>query len=164
LNLTLTLTVQLLVLLLVANGGPVLARRVLHDRWVWPLDGGRMFFDGKALLGPSKTWRGLLVAIVGCTLVSLFFGFSWQLGLTFGVASMLGDAVSSFAKRRLNVPASGRALGIDQIPEALLPLLACRSMLGLDGWSIVVLVVLFGLSGILISPVMFRLGLRETPY
>ena len=71
---------------------------------------------------------------------------------------------SSFAKRRLNVPASGRALGIDQIPEALFPLLACRSMLGLDGWSIVVLVVLFGLSGILISPVMFRLGLRETPY
>ncbi len=163
-NLTLALTVQLLVLLLVANGGPVLATRLLGDRWAWPLDGGRRFFDRKPLLGPSKTWRGVLVAIVGCALVALPFGFSWQLGLTFGIASMVGDVLSSFSKRRLNIRTSARALGIDQIPEALFPLLACRSMLGLDGGSIFVLVLLFAVSGILISPLMFRLGLRETPY
>jgi CDP-2,3-bis-(O-geranylgeranyl)-sn-glycerol synthase len=162
--LTPILAIQLLVLMLVANGGPVLATRVLGDRWAWPVDGGRLFFDHKPLLGSSKTWRGVLVAVVGCIVAALLFGFPWHMGLTFGAASMAGDFLSSFTKRRLNIRASGMALGIDQIPEALLPLLACRSMLGLDGWSILLLVVLFTVSGILISPLMFRLGLRATPY
>jgi hypothetical protein len=164
LNLTPMLATQLLVLMLVANGGPVLATRLLGDRWGWPVDGGLLFLDHKRLLGASKTWRGVLVAIIGCTLTATLFGFPWYLGLTFGAASMAGDMLSSFSKRRLNIPASGMALGIDQIPEALVPLLVCRSMLGLDFWSIVLLVGMFGISGVLISPLMYRLGVRAKPY
>ncbi|MFA5942931.1 MAG: CDP-2,3-bis-(O-geranylgeranyl)-sn-glycerol synthase [Candidatus Thermoplasmatota archaeon] len=43
----------------VANMSPLLVARVL-PRWSAPIDGGRMAKDGKRLLGPGKTWRGLV--------------------------------------------------------------------------------------------------------
>ena len=51
---------QLLVLLLVANGTPVIAKRVWRHRVSYPVDCGVRYFDGQHLLGPSKTMRGVL--------------------------------------------------------------------------------------------------------
>jgi hypothetical protein len=56
---------------------------------------------------------------------------------------MIGDLFSSFCKRRFGLPSSSRARGLDQIPEALLPLLACRDLLILTGGDIVLCVVVF---------------------
>jgi len=42
----------------VANMSPVFAARLV-PRWNAPIDGGRVAKDGKRLLGPGKTWRGL---------------------------------------------------------------------------------------------------------
>ena len=47
-------------------------------------------------------------------------------------------SLSSFIKRRLRRPPSSMARGLDQIPESLLPLLACKSALGLSPLDIVV--------------------------
>jgi hypothetical protein len=55
---------QLLILLTLANGSPVVAKLVLGRHFAGPLDGGAKFIDGKPLLGRSKTVRGLLIAIV----------------------------------------------------------------------------------------------------
>ena len=62
---------QLLFLLFVANGAPVLATRVLDTAGDHPIDGGRRFLDGRPLFGPSKTWRGLGVALLASTLAAL---------------------------------------------------------------------------------------------
>jgi hypothetical protein len=58
-----------LFLLVVANGAPIIAWDICRERWNWPVDGGRIFYDGRPLLGPRKTVRGLLAASVatGCT-------------------------------------------------------------------------------------------------
>jgi hypothetical protein len=50
---------------------------------------------------------------------------------------MAGDLFSSFLKRRLNLPPSSPALGLDQVPESLFPLLACRYSLPLTPIDIV---------------------------
>jgi CDP-2,3-bis-(O-geranylgeranyl)-sn-glycerol synthase len=42
----------------VANMSPLLVAKVI-PRWTAPIDGGRMAKDGKRVLGPGKTWRGL---------------------------------------------------------------------------------------------------------
>ena len=51
-------------------------------------------------------------------------GFAWTCGLVVASVAMSGDLLSSFLKRRLSLPPSSRATGIDQIPECLLPTIA----------------------------------------
>jgi CDP-diglyceride synthetase len=99
----------LFVLLLIANGAPVVARMVLHDRFVRPVDGGLNFVDGRRLLGPRKTVLGLLSAALATMLVALILNVSWQSGLVVAAGAMAGDMLSSFIKRRVGVAPHGVA-------------------------------------------------------
>ncbi|MGE0621997.1 MAG: CDP-archaeol synthase [Pseudomonadales bacterium] len=158
------LALKVLLLLLAANGSPVLGKRLLGSRLAVPIDGGGLFIDGRPLLGPSKTVRGLLLSLAVTALVAVLLGLPWSLGAGFAAASMAGDLLSSFIKRRLSVPSSGQALGLDQIPEALLPIWLYREALGVDAWGVLLLVGLFTVGELLLSRVMFRLGIRDRPY
>jgi CDP-2,3-bis-(O-geranylgeranyl)-sn-glycerol synthase len=158
------LLLHLLLLIGMVNGAPILLRRVLGKRLTHPVDGGYLWRDGRPLLGPRKTLMGLAGAVLTGTLLGWAFGFGWQVGLLMGAVSMLGDLISSFVKRRLSLPPSGQAPGLDQIPESLFPLLAVRNLMNL-GWSEIVLVVLaFVLLDSLISPLLYRLRVRNRPY
>ncbi|MDZ7668214.1 MAG: CDP-archaeol synthase [Gammaproteobacteria bacterium] len=163
-NAALLLAAQLLTLLIVANGVPVLVTRLLGRRADWPLDGGLQAWDGRSLLGPSKTIRGLVASVLATAAVAALLGLGWPVGLLFGTASMIGDLCSSFLKRRLGIESSGQAVGLDQLPEALFPLLACYALLPLNALLVVVVVTLFALGQLLLSPLMYRLGIRRRPY
>ncbi len=52
---------------------------------------------------------------------------------------MLGDLSSSFVKRRLRLKLHAQVFGLDQIPEALLPLLLVQDHLGLSWLDITAL-------------------------
>lgn len=156
--------VKVLLLLLAANGSPVLGKRLLGDRLAVPLDGGLRFFDGRPLLGSSKTVRGVLLSLVATGILAPLLGLPWTLGVGFAAASMAGDLLSSFFKRRLKLAPSAQALGLDQIPEALVPMWLYRTDLGLDGTDVAVLVGVFIVGELLVSKLMFRLGVREQPY
>ncbi len=155
---------QLLALLAVANGAPVLAKKLLARRLALPLDGGVRFLDGRPLLGASKTVRGVVVAIVATTMTAPLLGLPLALGARVGVAAMLGDLLSSFVKRRLARPPSSRALGLDQVPESLLPALLGRTALALTATDIAFVVLLFLLGEILLSRWLYRLHVRDEPY
>jgi len=155
---------QLLILLLLANGTPVIAKRVWGHRFSYPLDGGVRFLDGQPLFGPSKTVRGILLSILVTSACAPIVGLEWKIGAVVGSTAMAGDLFSSFLKRRLRLPSSSRATGLDQIPEALFPLLACRSVLALTITDIVVGVVVFFIGGIVLSRLLYKLGLRNHPY
>ena len=163
-TLTPLLAAEVLLLALVANGAPILGKRLFGDRLAGRLDGGLRFIDGRPLLGSSKTVRGVVLAVLGCALLAPLLGYSWLLGASFGALSMVGDACSSFVKRRFGVPPSGRFLGLDQIPEILLPLWVCRHTLGLDPVGILALVVLFVAGSLLLSRLMYRIGVKNRPY
>ena len=77
---------------------------------------------------------------------------------------MAGDLFSSFLKRRLDIPSSGRAAGLDQIPEALLPCLVLMSALNLSITDIVVVTVTFWIGNVVLSPLLHHLGWRDTPH
>jgi hypothetical protein len=160
----LSLSVRLLLLLGAANVAPIAAKRVFGARWSWPLDGGLRLFDGRPLLGPTKTVRGLMAAVVGAGLAAVLLGLPAGLGVAVGALAILGDALSSFSKRRLGVAPSGRATGLDQIPEALLPLLVIRAPLALTWPQITAITLAFFVLEILLSRLMFRLRLRDRPY
>src|ERR1700756_4700482 len=122
---------QLLILLMLANGTPVIAKKVLGGGYSYPLDGNLTFADGRPVFGRSKTIRGVALAVLVTTAGAPLIGLGWRIGLLVGSFAMAGDLFSSFCKRRLGLPPSSRASGLDQIPEALFPLLACRNPLSL---------------------------------
>lgn len=155
---------QLLLLLAVANNAPIAAKRILGHRWDFPLDGGIRLRDGRPLLGPSKTLRGVIAAVASSALSAWLFGLSLGVGATLGAVAMMGDAFSSFLKRRLAIAPSGRALGIDQIPEALLPLLAIKWELGLSSLQIAAITAAFALLQVPLAWLVHRLGFRDQPY
>jgi CDP-2,3-bis-(O-geranylgeranyl)-sn-glycerol synthase len=87
-----------------------------------------------------------------------------EIGLRVGAAAMAGDLLSSFVKRRLRLPSSGRASGLDQVPESLFPFLACLGALPLSALDIIAGVVVFFVGEILLSRLLFKLHLRDRPY
>lgn len=157
-----------------------------------PMDFGRVWRDGRRILGPSKTWSGFWFG----TLFAMPFGLlqayliliappTLQLVPTFGASvlaavpvvflltagGMTGDAFGSFLKRRLNRPSGSRSLLIDQLPFVLLPiglgLLLFPATFVPVFWSpealLWLLVFTIGLHT-LFNQVGFRVGLKKVPW
>jgi len=82
-------------------------------------------------LGGHKTWRGLVAAAVASGVAAQILGLGFALGAAFGTLALLGDAASSFVKRRMRLAPGAEVPGLDQVPEAMLPLLALQRPLGL---------------------------------
>ena len=156
--------IKLLLLLAVANGAPILGHRFLGPYFSRPFDRNIRFIDGRPLLGPSKTVRGLVLSLVATPIAAFVVGLGANTGLLIGAFAMLGDLTSSFIKRRLAMPSSSQAFGLDQIPESLFPLLAIQDRVGISGAEITLLVATFLVLELLISRVMFKLKLRDQPY
>lgn len=155
---------QLLILLMLANGIPVLAKKVVGDRCSYPIDGNFTFPDGRPLFGRSKTIRGVVLAILAAAAGAPVIGLGWEIGLAVGGFAMAGDLFSSFTKRRFNLPPSSQASGLDQIPESLFPLLACRTALSLTAADIGLCVAMFFIGEVLLSRLLYAWRLRDRPY
>ncbi len=155
---------QLLFLIIVANGSPIIGRRLLRNHWANPIDGGIIFIDGLPLLGTSKTYRGVLCSFVATPIAAIVIGLSWDVGLIVAIGAMTGDCLSSFVKRRLNLPSSAMALGIDQIPESLFPLLGVWNQLSLALEGIASIVIGFFILELALSMILYKLHIRRHPY
>jgi CDP-2,3-bis-(O-geranylgeranyl)-sn-glycerol synthase len=153
-----------LLLLLSANGAPIIACYLLGDRGAWRVDGGARFLDGEPLFGAAKTWRGIAAALAGCALMALLLGYPARLGAEFAAYAMIGDLLSSFAKRRLRIPPSGRATGLDQLPEALLPMWLLRQEMGLGAVEIILTLFAFFVLEQGLSRLLYRWHIRNRPY
>ena len=98
-----------------------------------PIDFGRTW-KGKAILGPGKSWRGLVIGVIAGTLFGLlwfylsqsgplsetYYGFNFQLtqpyfGFVLGFGALLGDLAGSFIKRRLGKKRGAHVPGLDQL-------------------------------------------------
>jgi hypothetical protein len=155
---------KILALVALANSAPVIAKKIFGNRFAWPLDGGLKLRDGRPLFGASKTIRGLVLAVLVTSAAAPLVGLEWETGAAIGTAAMAGDLLSSFAKRRMKLPPSSQAVGLDQIPESLFPLLACAKALALSGADIAAGVLVFFIGELLLSRLLYRLRLRDRPY
>jgi CDP-2,3-bis-(O-geranylgeranyl)-sn-glycerol synthase len=87
-----------------------------------PVDFGKIFLDGKPILGSHKTLRGFFSGLLVGTLVGFLqtllfqnvlsqydaqFRYNVLLGFTISLGALVGDLVESFIKRRLNLPPGG---------------------------------------------------------
>jgi CDP-diglyceride synthetase len=155
---------QALLLLIAANGAPVITSKLLGNRLARPMDNGLKLSDGYRLFGDSKTWRGLFSALFLTTAVAILWGLEPITGVLFGALTMTGDLLTSFIKRRRGNVESSRARGLDAVPESLLPLCLLKDALALNFIDITLIVGLFFLIEEFVSPVLYRLHIRNQPY
>lgn len=153
-----------IILLVIANGMPVLLRKILEHRLSWPIDFGLLFYDKRPFLGQSKTWRGLFAAVFATSLIAPLLGIPLYTGALFAALVMCGDLSASFIKRRLGYIESSRFRMLDILPESLLPVLILQEDLELSLPEGIIAVAIFFIFEVLVSPVLFRLHIRKRPY
>lgn len=158
------LVAELLLLLAIANGAPILATFFLGRRLSWPVDGGARFLDGRPFFGPSKTFRGLAASLAATAPAAALLGWPWTSGAAFAALAMVGDLLSSFVKRRFALPPSARALGLDHFPESALPVLYAATIMPLTMREAALVIALFLVGGFFLSRMLYALHIREQPY
>jgi CDP-2,3-bis-(O-geranylgeranyl)-sn-glycerol synthase len=143
----------------VANMSPVFTAKLI-PAWKAPIDGGRLAKDGRRVLGPGKTWRGLVGGTVTAGLATLLlshtaagpfsqddFGLrstpaaSSDMGIVLfgalvGFMALVGDAVKSYFKRRRNIERGRSWFPFDQLDFVVFGLLgvALGAPLLAPGW------------------------------
>jgi CDP-archaeol synthase len=158
------LLLQLLILLVVANGAAVAAKKLFGGVFARPIDGGALFVDGQPILGPAKTIRGVMASVLVTSICAALMGLGWKLGALIATFAMVGDLFSSFVKRRLHLASSSMAIGLDHLPESLFPLLASRLLLPTSILDIVAGVTIFVVGALILSPLLYKLNLRDQPH
>ena len=156
--------IHLLLLIIIANGAPIILRTLIKNRLDLPVDFGFHLPDGKPLFGKSKTWRGIAGAVVFAGCGALLLGYPPYTGMLVAIYSLSGDLISSFIKRRLGMQTSSMAPLLDQVPESLFPAIMLRDAFGLETESIIILVCAFVIAELLLSWIFFKLGIRKKPY
>ncbi len=155
---------QCMALLTFANGTPVIAKKLFGDFISWPVDRGCKFVDGRPLFGRSKTIRGVALAILVTSGLAPVVGLPWNIGMVVGIVAMVGDLFSSFLKRRMNLVPSTMAFGLDQVPESLFPMLACKLLIDITVVDIAVVTLAFLAGELALSRLLFKLHIRDRPF
>lgn len=154
----------LVLLILVANGAPVLIRHTLGDIANYPLDAGKTWYDHSPVFGRSKTWRGIFSSVFFTIMVAVVLGYDFIFGFVVAVLAMAGDLLSSFIKRRLKMRPSQMAPLLDQVPESLFPALYMMLVLSLRWQDVAFIVMAFIALEFILSQILYRLGIRRRPY
>lgn len=155
---------HLLLLIIIANGAPIVIRQLLNDGFDLAVDFGQKLPDNRRIFGPSKTWRGIFAALVATTVAAWLFGYQPETGMLVAIYAVLGDLTSSFIKRRLSMPPSSMALLLDQVPESLFPALMLMEVFSLDFYAVILLILTFVILELGLSHILYRWGIRKRPY
>jgi CDP-2,3-bis-(O-geranylgeranyl)-sn-glycerol synthase len=155
---------QLLLLIIIANGTPILIQVSLNKKYDFPIDCTKHFVDTRRILGDSKTWRGALGACVVTSICSWLMGYAPEIGLLIATYAVLGDLASSFIKRRLGMQQSAMAPLLDQVPESLFPAVMMKATFGLDILSLILVTIAFIIIELALSQALYKWGIRKTPY
>jgi predicted MPP superfamily phosphohydrolase len=127
--------VKVVLFLLWINFLPALANLIWKESFNQPLDGNRLWSDGRPLFGPHKTIRGILASVLGSLVFASLLGLPWFMVGGAALLAMAGDLWSSFIKRRFNYQSGDTVPVLDQLFEGLLPLLLLAHGLALAWWQ-----------------------------
>lgn len=168
----------------VANAVPVFAAAIpFLKKYNAPIDGGKTW-RGHELLGPHKTWRGIIAGIIVATLilwlqVTLTEHFEWAryiangvdyhtlpiiiLGPLFAIGALGGDAIESFFKRQRNIKSGGSWVPFDQLDYIIGSVLVSLFFVILSPLQYLWIFIIWFLMHIIASYIGYRLGLKDDP-
>lgn len=132
-----------------------------YDR---PLDFGKLFWDGRRVLGSSTTFGGLLVTVFCVTVLSTLFPLHPFIQLAC-VAAFIGHAVASFIKRRCGITEGGYVAFLAHGDYIIMfALLLALSNIPAIPWSLLLAAYFVTILGTpLITYTSHKFGLRKDP-
>ncbi len=122
---------------------PPLASLIFGDRCNRRVDDDRLWFDHRPIVGRHKTIRGIVASVLGGTVIFPLLGVTWWVAGIASLLAMAGDLLSSFIKRRFDLPSGKNIVILDQIFESLFPALFLARFLHLTIWHVLVFLVFF---------------------
>lgn len=157
-----------------------------------PVDFQKNFRDGRRLLGDGVTWRGTIVGIIIGTIIAALQGMvfmyygdifvlipGWTtitgiipsslgewilLGLALSAGALVGDAVGSFIKRRINLERGRPAPFLDQL-DFVVGALVFASLVVTIPLSIILLILIFtAILHLAANSIAYLLGLKNVWY
>lgn len=168
----------------VANAIPVFAAAIpMLKKFDAPIDAGKMW-RGYELLGPHKTWRGIITGIIAATFVLwiqqlLVEHFAWAryivgtidythlpvllLGPLFAIGALGGDAVKSFLKRRRDIPSGGTWVPFDQLDYVIGGVIVSLLFVILTPLQYIWIFIIWFLMHLLATRIGYELGLKKDP-
>lgn len=167
-----------------SNSAPVFAAAIPGlKKFNAPIDGGRKI-GGHDILGPHKTWRGIIAGIVVSTFVLwlqqlLAANFEWAqfitgevnyaslpvllLGPAFAIGALGGDAIESFFKRRIGIKSGKSWLPFDQLDYIIGSVLISMLFVVVSPMQYLwMFIIWFGVH-LVASFVGYKLGLKKEP-
>lgn len=167
-----------------ANAAPIAAAPLpVIKRFTAPIDGGKTW-RGHALLGPNKTWRGIIAGIVVATIVLwlqvyLFDQYEWAqfaangvnyrdlpifiLGPLFAVGALGGDSIESFFKRRKQIPSGKSWVPFDQIDYIIGSIIVSLFFVKLAPIHYLYMIIVWFCMHLLASYLGYKLRLKKDP-
>ena len=167
-----------------ANAAPVFAAAIpLVKKIDTPIDAGKIF-RGYRLLGPHKTWRGIIAGIVIATIVlwlqRLFTEYLiWDqvaadninysdlpvflLGPLFAIGALGGDAIESFFKRQRNIKSGTAWVPFDQLDYVIGSVAVSLLFVILSPLQYMWIFIVWFLMHLSASYIGYRLGLKRDP-
>jgi CDP-2,3-bis-(O-geranylgeranyl)-sn-glycerol synthase len=167
-----------------ANAMPIFAAAIpALKRYDAPIDGGKIWRD-RQLLGPHKTWRGIIAGVIGSTLilwlqVVLFNDYEWAryvsadvdynvlpvfiLGPLFALGALAGDAFESFFKRQKGIKSGGSWVPFDQLDYIIGSVIVSLFFVILSPQQYVLIFVIWFIMHLLASYIGYLLGLKKNP-
>lgn len=170
----------------IANGFAVFAKliKTLH-----PIDGGRLFRDGRPLLGLGKTWEGFLVGFLSGSIIGLIQVFtapllfalilqylylppefysivllSGPLVVLVALGALVGDLIGSFFKRRLNISRGRPAPFLDQLDFLIMAMLFGLLVAPIPLILAIFLLILTPVIHLLANIIGYLLRLKQVPW
>lgn len=167
-----------------ANAAPIIATKLPYlNKLSLPLDFGKEF-NGIRVLGPNKTWRGLVTGIFAAACVvyaqqvitqnnsldfipengqDYLFLSPFLLGFLFGFGALAGDSVESFFKRQKRIAAGKAWFPFDQIDYIIGGCLASALVVRLGAVDYAAIFAFWFLMHLLFSYVGYHLNLKKSP-
>jgi len=167
-----------------ANMIPIFAAAIpVLKKYDAPIDGGKTW-RGHELLGPHKTWRGIIAGVIFATLVLwlqqlLVANFSWTdfvtdnvdyaalpvlfLGPLFAIGALGGDAIESFFKRQRNIKSGGSWVPFDQLDYIIGSVLVSLFFVILTPMQYVWIFIVWFILHLLASYLGYLVGLKKDP-
>ena len=144
----------------------------------FPLDAGKLFWDGKPIFGSNKTIRGLIAGLLLGTLAgfvlsglyqlegfpNFLFQYDVSLGFMLSLGALTGDLLHSFVKRRLDISPGSPLPVADQLDFALGALLFSVVVYPPSWLAAVIILIATAPIHLLMNSLAYLIGAKKTPW
>lgn len=133
-----------------------------------PLDGGKLFLDGKPIFGENKTFKGFFSGLAFGAAVgfieNILFNFPIFFSLVLPLGALIGDLTGAFVKRRLGIAPGDSLPIVDQVDFIVGAILFSLPLYMIQCEFVIAIFIITPPIHLLSNYVAYKLGLKSNPW